>query len=156
MYIYYILALVVILWILGGQWKGRIRDLGVPIVMGLALIFLLKGDWLYRIIVGMLTCATANTIRIGYGNFMPGEKNSFLGNLLKDRNGWWIRALWGFIVSLVVCLPLMLTHYLMINKCLAYVGGNTLMNYLVSRLRLPCLLADIFISLGIGSLLFLI
>lgn len=141
----------IILWVLGGQIKGRIRDVGVPILMGLG-IWLATRSWL----AGILTIGTFQIIRLGYGNYEKGEKNSFLGNLTHDSKGWYVRAIYGAIVALVGCGALFALKLLPWPKAIVYIAGNTLIGFGVSRLRLPVLLTDVLVSLGFGSLLFLI
>ena len=57
------IALISILWVLGGfKWR-KLRIIGVPIVLGLVLGL----KWGY--IVGMASWIMANSIRAGYGNY---------------------------------------------------------------------------------------
>ena len=153
-----VLAICLVLWYMGGQswakWSG-FRDVLVPILLGIALMFILPGDWIYRIIAGVGTCACLNVIRTGYGNYEEGEKNSFLAKITHDKNGWWIRALWGLLVGLVAPIFLVLLHYLSLPKYAIFVCLNALIGFSVSRFRFPVLLADICVSLGVSSILFL-
>ena len=146
-----ILTAIPILWWLGGQKKlSWARDILVPILIGLGIT--LKGHpWL-----GLICCATFQTCRIGYGNYEPGEKNSFLGNLTKDRNGWWIRLVYGFLVAFAGSLPLILGKALTWYLALGYVALNAILGYLVSKLRLPVLLCDLLVGFGFATVLFLL
>jgi len=153
---------IIVCWVIGGQKGGRIRDVACPILLGLGVYLALKEYWLIsRIIYGILTCGSANAIRAGYGNWEPGEKNCLLANILaffgyKDRQGAVIRALWGFLIGVLAPLPLVLGHFLPLPIYYGYVAGNMLINFLVSRLRLPVLLTDICVSASIASLIFLL
>lgn len=142
---------IIILWVLGGQIKGRIRDVGVPILMGIG-IWLATKSWL----VGAISIGFWQIIRLGYGNYEKGEKNSFLGNLTHDSKGWYVRAIYGAIVALVGCGALVWLKLLPMPKYLTYIISNVLIGYCVSKFRLQVILADILVSAGFGSLLFLI
>ena len=68
--IFIIFIAIIVLWYLGGQAKGWIRDVLVPILIGLGVYFALKEYWLImRIFYGIITCGTFQIIRLGYGNF---------------------------------------------------------------------------------------
>ena len=149
--IFIIFVTIIVLWVLGGQLKGRIRDIGVPILIGLG-IWLVTKSWL----VGLINMATWNIIRLGYGNYEEGEKNSFLAELLKDKEGWYVRMAYGLIVATIAPLPLFIGHFLALGWYFVYIIGNSLIGYGVSRLRLPVLLTDILVSAGFSSILFLI
>ena len=142
---------IIVCWVLGGQLKGRIRDIGVPILLGLGIWFATK-SWL----IGLVSTGLWQIIRLGYGNYEEGEKNSFLGDLLKDSKGWYVRALYGLIVALVGCSALIALKFLPLPTYFTYIAGNTLIGYGVSRLRLPVLLTDICVSAGFGSILLLL
>ena|SRR3990167_5372189 len=142
---------IIALWILGGQIKGRIRDIGVPILMGIG-IWLATKSWL----VGLVSIGLWQIVRLGYGNYEEGEKNSFLGDLLKDKQGAVVRAVYGLIVALAGCSALIWLKFLPLPKAIAYIAGNALLGFLVSRLHLQVILADICIAGGLGSILFLL
>ena len=146
-----LLGIIVVCWYLGGQWRGKIRDIPVPILLGIG-IWLATKSWF----VGLVSIGLWQIIRLGYGNYEKSEKNSFLGNLTKDKQGAVVRALYGLIVALVGSGALLWAKYLPLPKAIVYVGGNTLIGYSVSRFRLPVLITDILMSIGFGSILFLI
>jgi hypothetical protein len=150
MLIYIILA-IIIFWVLGGQWKGSLRDVPVPILMGIG-IWLATKSWL----VGLISIGLWQIIRLGYGNYEKGEKNSFLGNLTKDNNGWWIRAIYGLIVALVGCGALFALKFLSLPEVFTYIIGNTIIGYSVSKFRFNVWFTDILISAGFASLIFLL
>jgi len=138
------------LWLAGGQFKGRIRDIGCPIT--LALVIALKTQiWWHFLVMG----AYWQVIRLGYGNYDPENdpKPSFLAKITHDRNGWWIRAIYGFLVALVGGGWLLWTEPI---KYSTYILGNALIGFLVSRLKLNVILTDTCVSLGFCSLMFLV
>ena len=135
-------------WILGGKIKGRIRDVGFPILMGIGIFLSTKS-----LIAGVISIVTFQIIRLGYGNYELGEKNSFLGDLTKDSQGRWIRTIYGGIVALVGCGALFALKFVSLPLYFAYFLGNAIIGYSVSKFRLPVLLADLAISWGFGSLL---
>jgi hypothetical protein len=140
-------------WVLGGQTKGRYRDIPAPILLGLGIWWATK-SWL----VGLASVITYQIIRLGYGNYDPENdpKPSFLARLTHDRQGWYIRALWGLIVSVVGCGALYALKFLPLPHYITYIVGNTLINYSVSRFRVPVILCDILVAGGIGSVIFLV
>lgn len=146
------------MWIIGGQKKGRIRDIFCPVLLGLGLIIYLQGDMLHKIIAGMLTAGLANVIRIGYGNYSPedDDKPSFLAAITKDRKGYIIRLIWGLLVGIITPLALVIMQFLILPAYIAYIVCNVLVNFCVSKLRLPVLIADVCVATTFGSLLFYI
>jgi hypothetical protein len=153
-----LLAGIVILWILGGQWRGKIRDVGVPILLGLGVVLAIQDNILNRLLYGILTCGLTNIIRLGYGNYSPQDdpKPSLLAKLTHDRQGWRIRLIWGGFVGAICPIALVFAHYLSLPKYALFCGINALLGFLVSRLRLPVILTDILVSASIGSILLLL
>ena len=144
------------LWILGGQKKGRIRDIGCPIVLGVGVIHCLPyGDWLHKIIAGIATIALAQTIRLGYGSYDPENDNkpSFLASITKDRQGFIVRAIWGALVGIVTPLALIFMHYLIFPSYIAYIITNIAINFMVSKLKLPVFWTAVAVANAFGSLL---
>ena len=140
------IALIIALWLAGGiKWR-KLRIIGVPIVLGL-ILGLKWGIWL-----GIASFITSNAIRLGYGNYEQGEKNCWLGELTKDHNGWWIRAIWGLIVSIAICLPRVIfkQHYFL---PIWYIPLNVVVNFGVSRLKLNYWITDILVSASISTIL---
>lgn len=152
------LVIIVLLWLIGGQKKGRIRDIGCPIVLGLGIIFCLPGDWSHRIIASITTIALAQVIRIGYGNYSPedDDKPSFLASITKDRQGFIIRAIWGALVGIVTPLALVFMKELILPSYFAYIVANIAINFMVSKFRFPVFWADVLVANAFGSLLFFI
>ena len=144
---------IIVCWYWGGQRGGRIRDVLCPILMSLGIGLLTKNLWLTVVNLGLW-----QIIRLGYGNYSPQDdpKPSFLAHLTHDRNGWWIRALYGLIVATMIGLALRIGSFLPIWVYITYITGNSLIGFCVSRFRLPVLIADICVSAGLGSILFLI
>lgn len=95
---------------LGGQ-KGLkwARVILLPILVGLALAIkhIHSPWWPVYILLSILTVATCNIIRIGYGAYDPvnDDKPSFLGKITKDTDGWVVRTVWGAMTAVVACLP---------------------------------------------------
>lgn len=145
------IALIVACWVIGGQIKGRIRDVPVPIIIGTYFAF--KGVWWLFFALG----ATYQVIRIGWGNYSPEDDDhpSHLADLTRDRNGWWIRAIWGFLASFIGAFPLVKWGFINAWSYAGYIALNTVVNFLVSRLRLPVLITDILVALALGSIVFL-
>jgi hypothetical protein len=116
------------------------------------------GNILHRAIFAALTIATAQSIRLGYGNYSPldDSKPSFLAILVHDEQGAVIRALWGLLIGSAVALPVTIGGYLSWWLFGAYVAGFTLLNYLVSKLRLAVWLCDPLVGAGIASIVFLL
>ena len=144
------------LWIYGGQKKGRIRDIGAPIALGVGIIPTLHGgDYFKMIIVAVLTIALANSIRCGYGNFSPedDDRPSFLASITHDRQGAIIRLIWGMLVGAITPLALLFTGYLAFPSYIAYIVTNAAVNFSVSKFRFPVMLADICVAGAFGSLL---
>lgn len=152
------IGLIIACWVAGGQIKGRIRDVPTPIIIGAYFAF--KEVWWLFLALG----TTFQMIRLGWGNYSPEDdpNPSFLANITHDRNGWWIRAIWGFLAAGIGALPLIVgkwagfcDQYMSLLWYAIYVVGNTLINFGVSRLRLPVLIADILVAVGIGSIIWL-
>lgn len=151
-----ILIAICVLWVIGGQGKRRLRLNFVPPLIALKCVLGLSCPLLTKIELFFALSATFQLIRLGYGNYSPEDdpKPSFLASLTHDRGGWWIRAIWGFLVASLGALPWVIcTHHWLIY--LAYVLGNSILNFLVSRLKPPVLLTDILVSAGLASLIFI-
>lgn len=144
-------VLIIACWVIGGQKSGRIRDVPVPIIIGLCLAISFKIWWLFFALV-----ATYQMIRLGYGNYSPEDdpEPSFLASITHDRGGWWIRAIWGALVASVGGLPLILGHFIGVWVYLGYIILVTVVCYLVSKLRLPVLITDILVAASVGSIVF--
>lgn len=153
-----LLIILVGLWVWGGQKKGRIRDIGCPVVLGIALIFKLQGDWMHKVIIGIVTIAFAQIIRLGYGSYDPenDDKPSFLASIIKDRQGAIIRLAWGLLVGIFTPIALVYTHSIIIPAYTAYIVCNVATNYSISKFRFPVLWADICVAVAFGSLMFYI
>lgn len=149
--------LCIVLWILGGQIKGRIRDVPVPIIIALVCAIALNTWWLF-LVVG----ACMQIIRCGYGNYDPDDdKLSHLAQLLaffglKDTDGWWIRLAWGLLVGIVGGLGLFLCYFIGIIDYIVYIAIVSVASFLVSRWRFPVLLTDTLVGASVASLMFLI
>lgn len=142
----------IVLWVLGGQIKGRIRDVPVPLILALYFAVTLKTWWLF-FVLGV----TYQIIRLGYGNYDPvfDDKPSHLASVTHDRDGWWIRAIWGLLVSGIGAFPLVFWGHIVLWKYILYVTVNVLANFSVSRFRLGVFLTDILVSLALVSIVLL-
>lgn len=126
-------VLCAILWRLGGwdkaRWSGY-RDVLVPVALGLWYAFTLKW-WMFLAVGG-----PANIIRLGYGSWDPehDDKPSLLAKLTHDREGCYIRAIYGFITSLFIGLaPAIYTGCWF--KFVLYVIGNTLLEFALNKAK---------------------
>ena len=142
------------LWYVGGGKKAWARDWIIPALAG--AYYALK----YEPVLGLAVFGSCQIIRLGYGNYDPIDdpKASLLAKLLKDRNGWWIRALYGQICAIVATIPIMIYLIGFQNDLsilpwhFGFVFAFALGNFLVSRLRLNRLATDLIVG-GIFSLI---
>ena len=93
------------LWRVGGAGKEEIkwsaawyRDVLIPVIN--CIFFTLTAG----ILTGFLTGGATNIIRMGYGAYDPehDDKPSFLAKITHDREGWKIRAIYGFLTSILI------------------------------------------------------
>ena len=93
------------LWRIGGASKQEIkfaaawyRDILIPVIN--FFYFWVTMNFL----TGFLTAGAANIIRMGYGAYDPehDDKPSLLAKWTKDREGWRIRMIYGFITSVFI------------------------------------------------------
>jgi hypothetical protein len=139
-----------VLWRLGGEIKGRIRDVGVPIILGIYTPLFLPFDIFTKIPLIILTIGSFNVIRLGYGNYEEGDpEQSTLATFIHDKNGWWIRAVWGLIVGIIGPIFIMLYCHRFFPL---YFFINVLINYMVSRLRLNVWIAEPLVGIGVSSI----
>lgn len=149
------------LWFLGGwdkaKWSGY-RDVLIPIIIGASLGWFIPGVWWVKLLIGFFSIGTYQIIRLGYGNYEPENdpKPSFLAKITHDRNGWWIRSIWGFLVGIVGPLAVIIHKDIAIWIYLCYILGNSLIGFSVSRFKLPVLVTDLIVAAGIASIIFLI
>ena len=152
-----ILAVVAVLWYLGGQGPKWMRRVLVPIILGLACALLNRAWWL-----AIALAATYQVIRLGYGNWSEDDpKKSTLALFIawlwgRDYQGALTRGLWGVTVAAVGALPLLLGQFLAWPLYALYVAVVALVSYLISKLRLPVLLADLLVGASIASVIFLL
>lgn len=143
---------VIALWIIGGQWKGRIRDIPVPIILGVILGIQFKDFWL-----GFWSIGAFQQIKMGYGNYSPEDdpEPSLLARILHDRNGWWIRLIWGLLVGISGGLFLKLFGHISLLKYFLYIGTVAGVSFSVSRFRLPVFITDALVSASVASIIFI-
>lgn len=139
-----------VLWVIGGKTSGRLRDMTVPFILGLAV--LIKTN----ILIGILTAGCLQMIRLGYGNYSPedDDKPCLLARLTHDRKGCIIRALWGLLVGIVGYIPLFFYAHNPLYYFL-YVSINTIMGYLVCEFEFDSFLTDALVALGVSAIVFL-
>lgn len=137
-----VLVAIANLWYWGGQHKGKkYRTIWIPILLGLTLS-IVKQEWWLSIVMFVV----AQSFRIGYGNYMGDGKDCWLANLLKDRNGWWIRGAWGCLVGLALSYPF--------GFSLWYVLTTTIVSFLASRLKITLPWADYLVGASIALIVF--
>jgi hypothetical protein len=147
-----ILIAVIYCWVKGGGKQAWVRDILVPVVLGLYLALKFKAWWLFP------ACgATFQAIRIGYGAYSPEDdpKPSFFASITHDRSGEYIRAIWGLMVAGIGALPLLLGSFLGIWVYIGYVVLSIGVNYSVSKFKLPVTLTDILVGGAVGILIVL-
>ena len=145
-----IIALSCWLWYKGGDKNGKIRDIPVPIILAVFTAFYLKTWWLF-LSVG----ATAQIIRLGYGVYDPisDPEPCFLAMLTGDRQGKYVRAIWGFLVSLLIGASLFFGGFLSGIYYIGYVLINTLINFCVCHFRLTRFPTDVLVGAGVLSII---
>ena len=146
-------ALCAYLWGKGGDKNGKIRDIPVPIILALFIAIATKTWWMF-----FAVSAGLQAIRFGYGNYDPehDDKPSHLASLLKDRQGKYIRATWGFIVSVCAGLFPFAFGFISIWDYKIYIILNLIINFCVSHFNMKRLPTDILVAVGISSLIFLV
>ena len=145
-----VMALCSYLWWLGGNKNGKIRDISIPIIIALFTAIYLKVWWMF-----FAVSAGLQAIRFGYGNYDPehDDKPSFLASILKDRQGKYIRALWGFIVSVLAGGMVFGFGFTTIWLYKSYVLLNIIINFSVCHFNLKRLPTDILVGAGVSSLI---
>jgi hypothetical protein len=153
-----LLSSLIALWTIGGS-KRKIRVIGVPILIGLGVY--IWPTW-QSLVASILTIGAANVIRIGYGNWSDDDpKKSTIAVFLsavfgyKDRSGEIIRLIWGLLVGILLPLFLYTFHFIALPVYGAYVLINCVVNYLVSKLKLPVFITDVLVGGAVGVIIFL-
>jgi hypothetical protein len=144
---------IIALWYNGGQPRNKwMRLVVLPFVAALPIA--LAHCW-----TAAVSVASARICGLGYGNYEPGEKNCLISNILeffgiKDHSGEIIRAIWGFVVGLVMYAPrgVMMHRYW---QWILYIGTNTVICYCVSKFKLNQKRTDFLVGIGVGSIIFL-
>ena len=151
-----IIGVSVVLWYLGGQGRRALRLLPLPLILGLSVAWFAKTPLLAKLGLFALVAAGAQAIRIGYGNYDPEHDTepSYLARVTHDRQGFIIRTIWGFIVSLAISAPLAAFGVISLPLAALYIMSNCLVNFSVSKFRFNVLLTDILVSAGVMSIIF--
>ncbi len=149
-----------VLWRLGGwskaKWSGY-RDVLIPIMYGIYHIF--TCNW----IIGLLTCGASNSIRIGYGAYDPehDDKPSWLAKITKDREGWRIRGIYGFITSFSIGLFPTIYHVYYEHKLISllgfllYIVGNVALEIIINKRKTGDTMTELLNGAGRGLVMFL-
>ena len=149
-----IITLIAILHYLGGRHNGKMfRRIAIPALLALYCACALKTWWLF-FAVG----AGLQSLGIGYGNYSPedDDKPSFLGNITRDRQGCWVRAIWGLLVASMTSLGLLLGGFISLWVYLGYIVLNSITGFLISKLQLPVLLCDLLVGASLASIVLFI
>lgn len=155
----FLMILIPILWYVGGGRASWARDMIIPILVGVGVFVHhpIGLHWL-GFLLSVLTIASCQIIRLGYGNDDPtDDKPSLLARATGDQNGWWIRGLWGAIVGIVSCVPNFALHHDMLTllKCLAFTINLAVVGFTVVRLRCNRLTTDLFIGAAFALRIFI-
>jgi len=150
-------ALIAWFWYLGGGKHAWTRDILIPIVVGLFICFKIN------IYTGILTAGFCQIIRMGYGSYDPinDDKPSFLAGILKDKQGWWIRAVCGFMYGAIAPLAIMFFRCIMtisvewLVAYYSYIALNVGADFAVSRFKLNRLATDLIVGAVFGLIVFL-
>ena len=134
------------LWRLGGwdkaKWSGY-RDILIPVALGLWYAITLRW-WMFFVVGGL-----SNIIRLGYGNYDPenDDKPSWLASITHDREGCWIRLIYGLITSFLIGIgPAIFTgHYWNFGF---YVLGNGLLEFILNKRKTGDTMTEIFNGAG--------
>lgn len=151
-----VLAVIASLWVIGGHKQAWARDLIVPFILGTVIgLNQLCGVVWKDAILAVLISGAAQIIRLGYGNYSPHDdpKPSLLALITRDRNGWWIRAIWGAVVGVTTVTPILcmagFNKYIFLATL--YIAQLVVVCFTVVRLRSNVLITDILIGLSFGS-----
>ena len=145
-----IIGLCAWLWYRGGKPKSKFfRKVFIPLTMALTLAIKFKIWWLFLLEGGAFQIGS-----LGYGNYSPEDdpKPSWLASITHDRSGEYIRALWGLIVSGTVSSILIIFGFLSLWGCLGYILLNVIVNYSVSKFKLPVKPTDLLVGAALASL----
>lgn len=150
------IPIIAYLWFVGGGKEAWARDILIPIIVGI-IVFLRHPiydalTW-ENLLLSIAMIASCNIIRLGYGDYDPDHDDvpSLLASITKDKNGWWVRGLWGMIVGVISLIPIIVASYMkkepiMIIKCFLFAIGFSILSFIVVRLRSNRLITDIVIG----------
>lgn len=147
------ITLCAVLWRLGGwdkaKWSGY-RDVLIPVALGLWYALTLRW-WMFFAVGG-----PANIIRMGYGSYDPehDDKPSWLASITHDREGCWIRAIYGALTSIMIGLaPAIYTgHYW---KFGFYVLGNAALEFILNKIKAGDTMTELSNGAGRASIILL-
>lgn len=148
-----IIALCCWLWYKGGDKDGKIRDIPIPIILAVFTALYLKTWWL-----ALSVSATAQIIRLGYGAYDPvsDPEPSFLGSIIKDRQGKYIRMVWGILVSVLIGSSLFFGGFLTPLNYGLYVLINAGINFSVCHFNMKRFWTDNLVGIGVTSIILLV
>jgi hypothetical protein len=157
------LAFIVVFWCVGDHKNAWVRDWLIPFIVGIC-VFLHHplDEWSRDLLLAFLTAGACNIIRFGYGAYDPinDDKPSLLAQLTKDKGGWWIRAIWGFVVGMICFIPAIwmlggpyIAGWITLKAGL-FATQLALICFAVTRLRWSVTPTGIAIGLSFGSIIF--
>lgn len=143
------------LWRQGGNKHSWLRDVLIPIILGVYVGF--QTNWW----IGLLTIGSLNICRIGYG--IPDEKTKDEGsslaqifyNTLNIKLSWVVRGTAGLLYGLVGAIFIVLSTGL-VGNYLLYSGLNALINGYGEKKQLNVKIFERLIGAGVGSLVLFI
>lgn len=137
------------LWHRGGSKKAWLRDVLIPVMIGL-LLALKTNFW-----IGFFSIGAFQIIRIGYGIPDPGtdDKGSWLGRVFKIP--WLVRGVAGALYGLVG-----LSIWIWFTKQFGVYLGYALLNFFVNamgeKMKWPVGVVERLAGAAIGSIVFFI
>jgi hypothetical protein len=96
----------------------------------------------------------ANIIRLGYGNYDPehDDKPSWLASITHDREGCWIRLIYGLITAFLIGIgPAIYTgHYFRFGF---YVLGNGILEFILNKRKAGDTMTELLNGAGRASVI---
>ena len=124
----------------GGYKDHNFRRFVMPLLLWATLAWLCH-DW--RLLMAVIP--TAGALVMGYG-----EKSVFR-HVFGDG---WGRGVWGLLVAISLCVPLVLTHHLSIWLALPYLALSFILENALKRVNQ--IIGDLIIGAAFGSIVLLV
>ena len=149
---YPLFGICVYLWYLGGGKRAWARDIIIPVLLSFFIAFYTRTWWMFFIGFPL------QSIKIGYGAYDQehDDKPSFLAKITKDRQGKWIRLIWGIIVSLSIGSSLFFGGFLAGSLYGIYILINALVNFSVCHFSMNREWTDFLVGSAVCSIIFMI